>query len=128
MNDVVSLINDYGFPIVAAVGMGYFIYFIWKWVTEEIDPVLSEANMTLIALIDRVRMLDNDLIRLQQKLNVVLTLHEQHKDSEKTIYELRKIIEEADLDQDLDRITTINTDSFSVEELRELRRALKPKG
>jgi hypothetical protein len=125
--DIVGLINDYGFPIVAAVGMGYFIFFVWKWVTEEIDPVLSEANITLIALIDRVRMLDNDLIRLNQKLNVVLTLHEQHNDSEKTIRELRKIIEEADIDQDLDRITTTNKESFSIEELRELRRAVKPK-
>lgn len=121
------MIQDYGFPIVAAVGMGGFIFYIWKWVTEEIDPVLSEANITLIALIDRVRMLDNDLIRLNQKLNVVLTLHEQHNDSEKTIRELRKIIEEADIDQDLDRITTTNKRSFSLEELRELRKAVKPK-
>jgi len=30
----------------------------------------------LIALIDRVRMLDNDLIRLNQKLNIVLMLRE----------------------------------------------------
>lgn len=127
MDDIVGLINDYGFPIVAAVGMGYFIFFVWKWVTEEIDPVLSEANITLIALIDRVRMLDNDLIRLNQKLNVVLTLHEQHNDSEKTIRELRKIIEEADIDEDLDRITTVNKRSFSIEELRELRKAVKPK-
>jgi hypothetical protein len=127
MDDIVGLINDFGFPIVAAIGLGYFVYFVWKWVTEEIDPVLSEANITLIALIDRVRMLDNDLIRLNQKLNVVLTLHEQHNDSEKTIRELRKIIEEADIDQDLDRITTTNKRSFSLEELRELRKAVKPK-
>lgn len=127
MDDIVGLINDFGFPIVAAIGLGYFVYFVWKWVTEEIDPVLSEANITLIALIDRVRMLDNDLIRLNQKLNVVLTLHEQHNDSEKTIRELRKIIEEADIDEDLDRITTVNKRSFSIEELRELRKAVKPK-
>jgi hypothetical protein len=31
----------------------------------------------LIALIDRIRMLDNDLIRLNQKVNVVLTLRGQ---------------------------------------------------
>lgn len=127
MDDIVGLINDFGFPIVAAIGLGYFVYFVWKWVTEEIDPVLSEANITLIALIDRVRMLDNDLIRLNQKLNVVLTLHEQHNDSEKTIRELRKIIEEADIDEDLDRITTVNKRSFSLEELRELRKSVKPK-
>jgi hypothetical protein len=32
--------------------------------------------MTTIALIDKVRMLDNDLIRLQQKLDTVIELRE----------------------------------------------------
>ena len=72
--DVVELINKYGFPIVAAGGMGYFIYYVWTWVTTEIKPVLSESNTVLIALIDRIRMLDNDLIRLNQKVNTVLHL------------------------------------------------------
>jgi hypothetical protein len=63
-----------GFPIVAAGGMGYFVYYVWQWATTEIKPVLSEANTVLIGLIDRIRMLDNDLIRLQQKVNVVLHL------------------------------------------------------
>ena len=52
--------------------MGYFVFYVWKWVTTEIKPVLGQANTTLIALIDRIRMLDNDMIRLNQKLNMVL--------------------------------------------------------
>ena len=72
--DLAELINKYGFPIVAAGGLGYLIYYVWVWATKEIKPVLSEANGTLIALIDRIRMLDNDLIRLNQKVNTVLHL------------------------------------------------------
>jgi len=74
MDNVAELINKYGFPIVAAGGMGYLIYYVWEWATKEIKPVLGEANGTLIALIDRIRMLDNDLIRLNQKVNTVLHL------------------------------------------------------
>jgi len=74
--DIVDAINKYGFPIVAAGGMGYLIYFVWKWATTEIKPVLKEAETILIGLIDRVRMLDNDLIRLNQKINIVLMLRE----------------------------------------------------
>lgn len=77
--DLVALINKYGFPIVAAGGLGYFVFYVWKWATQEIKPVLSEANTVLIALIDRIRMLDNDLIRLNQKINVVLQLRDQEK-------------------------------------------------
>lgn len=72
--DVVELINKYGFPIVMAVGMGFIIKFVWTWCTEEVKPVISDANTVLIALIDRIRMLDNDLIRLNQKVNTVLHL------------------------------------------------------
>jgi len=77
VSEISNLIGQYGFPIVAAVGMGYFIYYVWKWVTTQVKPVLGEANSTLIGLIDRIRMLDNDLIRLNQKLSVVLQLREQ---------------------------------------------------
>lgn len=74
MGGVAELINKYGFPIVAAGGMGYFVYYTWIWATKEVKPVLSETNTVLIALIDRIRMLDNDLIRLNQKVNTVLHL------------------------------------------------------
>ena len=67
-----SLVSDYGFPIIAAFAMGYFIYFIWTWVSTKVDPVIGDSHMTLIALIDRVRMLDNDLIRLNAKLDIIL--------------------------------------------------------
>jgi hypothetical protein len=78
--DIVELVNKFGFPIVAAFGLGYFIYYVWQWVTTEIKPVTSEANKVLIDLIDRIRMLDNDLIRLNQKVNVILSLREKHEE------------------------------------------------
>lgn len=81
MEEVVGLINKYGFPIVAAGGMGYFVFYVWKWATQEVKPVLSEANAVLIALIDRIRMLDNDLIRLNQKINIVLMMREVRSES-----------------------------------------------
>lgn len=93
--DVVELINKYGFPIVAAGGMGYLIYYVWEWATKEIKPVLGEANTTLIALIDRIRMLDNDLIRMQQKVNTVLHLRGKIIESDR-VMESQKVDAEAD--------------------------------
>ncbi len=72
-----DIINKYGFPIIAAGGLGYFIYFIWRWVTEKVDPIIGESHMTLIALIDRIRMLDNDLIRLNAKLDMIIQQKEE---------------------------------------------------
>jgi len=83
--DVVDLINKYGFPIVMAVGMGYIIKYVWEWSTKEVKPVISDANTVLIALIDRIRMLDNDLIRLNQKVNTVLHLRGKMIESERVM-------------------------------------------
>ena len=68
---VTSVIQDYGFPTVAVFFLAYFIYFLWKFITTEITPKLASTSKTLIGLIDRVRMLDNDLIRLQTKVKTV---------------------------------------------------------
>ena len=77
MNTIVEAINQYGVPTVVAIGMAYFIFYIWKFVTHTILPSLSNASGTLIKLIDRVRMLDNDMIRLDQKIHTIIEIKEQ---------------------------------------------------
>ena len=82
--DIVEILDKYGFVTLAAIVMGYFIYFIYTFITNEIKVKLSEANGVLIGLIDRIRMLDNDLIRLRSKLNTVLEIQENEKRNEKS--------------------------------------------
>ena len=77
MENIAAAVSEYGFPIVATVGLLYMIHFIWNFITNNIKTKLAEANVTLIKLIDRCRMLDNDIIRLQQKLDTVIELREQ---------------------------------------------------
>jgi len=77
MDGIAAAVSEYGFPIVATMGLLYMIHFIWNFITNNIKAKLAEANTTLIALIDRIRMLDNDIIRLQQKLDTAIELREQ---------------------------------------------------
>jgi|TARA_B110000977_G_scaffold44679_1_gene60716 hypothetical protein len=74
--DIAALVNQYGFPTVMVVGLGYFVYFVWNFVNERLQPEIDRQHMALIKLIDRMRMLDQDLIRLQQKVDVVLKYKE----------------------------------------------------
>ena len=76
---IIEILNQYGFATLAAVGMGWFIYFIYTYITTQVKVKLNEMNSVLIGLIDRIRMLDNDLIRLRSKLNTVLTMREVEK-------------------------------------------------
>jgi hypothetical protein len=74
--DIANLVNEYGFPAVMVVGLGYFVYFVWTFVNTKLQPEIDKQHMALIKLIDRMRMLDQDLIRLQQKVDVVLKYKE----------------------------------------------------
>ena len=77
--DIVEILEQYGFATVAAVAMGYFIYFIYNYVTQNIIEKLDKAQYTTIMLIDRIRMLDNDLIRLRSKLDTILAMRENEE-------------------------------------------------
>ena len=68
-----------GYPVLMAIGMGYFIWYVWKYVTKELKPKISASHKTLIKLLDQIRMLDNDLIRLQQKVNTVIEYRKQEE-------------------------------------------------
>ena len=79
MQDVIDAIQQFGFPVVMMVGLGYFVYFVWTTITEKIDPAIEKSKFTLIQLIDQIRMLDQDMIRLQKKLDTVLEMKENEQ-------------------------------------------------
>jgi len=94
MNDVVTLITELGFPIAAAIGLGMFV---WKLINRIIDGMetkldtvdekvntsltamedrlgtkLDTQHGILVALIDRVRSLDNEIIRQDTMIKTML--------------------------------------------------------
>jgi hypothetical protein len=83
-----DLVSQYGYPMVAVCGIAYIIFFIWHWVVNQVEPLLDEADESLVALIDRIRMLDHDLIRLNEKVRVVLYLRGKVIDRERRESEL----------------------------------------
>jgi|TARA_Y100000289_G_C3927021_1_gene154052 hypothetical protein len=83
MEDIAEIIQQFGFPIVAMLGLGYFVYFVWNTITEKIDPATEDMKITIIKLIDQIRMMDNDMIRLQKKLDTVLQMKENERKKNK---------------------------------------------
>ena len=83
--DIIDAVKDFGFPIVSAIGLLYVIYYVWKKITTEIESELEKTTTVLIGLIDRIRMLDNDIIRLQEKLDTAIEMKrlEEENDEEK---------------------------------------------
>ena len=77
--DIVQMVSEFGFPVVMVVGLGYFVYFVWQTITNKIDPAVQEMKITIIRLTDQLRLLDQDMIRLQIKVNTVLELKEENR-------------------------------------------------
>ena len=100
---IIDIINQYGVPTVVAVGMAYFIFYIWKFVTHKILPSLGKASGTLVRLIDRVRMLDNDMIRLDQKIHTIIEIQNQQMDPFEASNKKRMEVRQAELDFQQDK-------------------------
>ena len=77
--DVVALIQKFGFPTVMVIGLGYFVFFVWQTITKTIDPAVQEMKTTIIRLTDELRKLDQDMIRLKEKVETVVRLRDQEK-------------------------------------------------
>ena len=92
--DFVALITEVGFPIAAAVGLGMFV---WKLINRIIDGMESKIDVLdekvaaqvaemekrldtkldaqmgiLVSLIDRVRSVDNEIIRQDTMIKTIL--------------------------------------------------------
>ena len=80
---IAQLIADFGFPVVMVVGLGYFVYYVWVTINKVIDPAVEEMKMTIIRLTDQLRLLDQDMIRLQTKVNTVLKNKNKEIENEK---------------------------------------------
>ena len=77
--DIVQVVSEFGFPVVMVVGLGYFVYFVWQTITNKIDPAVQEMKVTIIRLTDQLRLLDQDMISLQIKINTVLELKQKNR-------------------------------------------------
>jgi hypothetical protein len=94
MDSAVTVIQEVGFPIAAAIGLGWFIYklvirivdgmeqkldIVDEKVAQQISAIeerlgtkLDSQHGILVALIDRVRSLDNEIIRQDTLIKTIL--------------------------------------------------------
>ena len=94
MESAVTLIQEVGFPIAAAIGLGWFIYKLIMRIVDGMDTKLDTVDEKvegqisaleerlgtkldsqhgiLVALIDRIRSLDNEIIRQDTLIKTIL--------------------------------------------------------
>ena len=89
--DIVEIVQKFGFPTVMVIGLGYFVFFVWQTITKTIDPAVQEMKTTIIRLTDELRKLDQDMIRLKEKVETVVRLKDQEKKKNENKQGVRRV-------------------------------------
>ena len=48
IDQIILIIDEVGYPVLMAIGMGYFIWYVWKYVTKELKPKISASHKTCL--------------------------------------------------------------------------------
>tara|TARA_R100001082_G_scaffold111266_1_gene94567 strand:- start:1042 stop:1326 length:285 start_codon:yes stop_codon:yes gene_type:complete len=64
-DEIIPLIETLGFPILACLGVGFFLYRMFLWLQGSLVAKIEANNAMIIKLIDRCRALDNSIVRLE---------------------------------------------------------------
>ena len=68
----IEVVETVGIPAIAAAGLGYLVWVLFKSLISDIHKKLDAQNEMIVLLIDRVRQLDNDMIRIDTMCRSVL--------------------------------------------------------
>ena len=72
--DYIGIIETIGIPMVGAIGMGYLVWLVVKFLMADIHKKLDTQHQMIVALIDRIRQMDNDMIRIDAMCRAAMGL------------------------------------------------------
>ncbi len=74
MNEYFKLVAEVGFPIVAAIGGGYFVFLTLKFILAGVTGSVNGIKNIIMALDNRVKTMNHDVIRIDTVVSNALGL------------------------------------------------------
>ena len=74
MNEILKAIETIGIPVAGAVGLGYLVCTLFKYLIADITKKLTTHLAIIVAFIDRIRQMDNDMIRIDAMVRAAMNL------------------------------------------------------
>ena len=74
MNLFFEILVEFGLPVASAVVMGIFIYMILKYILESVVGEVSGIHGIIMALDNRIKTMNNDMIKLDLLISHALKL------------------------------------------------------
>ena len=70
--DIFALISEVGFPIVAAMVGGYFVFLTMKFILDGVMDSVNSMKGIIMALDNRIKTMNHDVIRIDTLMSSVL--------------------------------------------------------
>ena len=72
MEEVVNLVAELGFPIAAAILGGFFMFLTLKYIMDAVIEQVKSIEGMVGALDNRVKTMNNDMVRIDTTMSLVL--------------------------------------------------------
>tara|TARA_B100000963_G_C22444969_1_gene588402 strand:+ start:548 stop:832 length:285 start_codon:yes stop_codon:yes gene_type:complete len=70
----ITVVETIGIPAVVAIGLGYLVWTLFKSLIADLHKKLDTQHQMIVALIDRIRQMDNDMIRIDAMCRAAMGL------------------------------------------------------
>ena len=74
-----KILVDFGLPVAAAIVLGFFIFLILKYILESVIGQVSGMHGIIMALDNRVKNMNNDMIKLDIQISDALNLRQDEE-------------------------------------------------
>ena len=73
--DFMTILETVGIPAAFAIAAGWMVYKLFNALIADVHKKLDTQHGMIVALIDRVRQMDNDMIRIDSMVRTAMGIH-----------------------------------------------------
>ena len=73
--DFMTILESVGIPAAFAIAAGWMVHKLFNALIADVHKKLDTQHSMIVALIDRVRQMDNDMIRIDSMVRTAMGIH-----------------------------------------------------
>ena len=73
--DFMTILESVGIPAAFAIAAGWMVYKLFNALIADVHKKLDTQHGMIVALIDRIRQMDNDMIRIDSMVRTAMGIH-----------------------------------------------------
>ena len=117
-----DMIAKFGFSLIALIGLGFFVWHIWKWVTNTVNPALGDCGGSLGKLKKQVQDMQDSIQQahseLQSAEHTVDDLESYASSCRENISDCKVTVNDLDDELEVLKLNFDNLEGFDVDKFK----------